>query len=384
MLILFVLIAFVVFFVPFHTRKIAADELPVIQCRQFLLENSIFNSVASDNVNSFAFGNNNSIDSIDILSGEKNWSIDVGGNITGRILVNSGFTYVTNKVKKNERGQGGENVLSLRSVSNNSGLTVWKTELDDGKSIIDKSSPEQVFIYNLRDELLLRANFCFLSVNKINGGVKWKKCIEPDLNITDVSNIKANVFGNSLVIYDRNYIYLLAVETGEITKKITVGAEELAVFQLIDDSFIALGDKKGRVSYLNIGNMKVLWTVKSGGAISGIVKTERGILVSSLDNFIYMLDLHSGRKIWKKRFAGRLREKLSVKNNLAIVIDNGKNSYFLDISDGKTVGHISLPDNEYFIQAPEFIDEYYLFLTNKRALVYINGICPKRESDVIS
>jgi outer membrane protein assembly factor BamB len=367
-------------FITLFSQKILANDFPITQCWQLPLKTYAINLSASDNVSHIPFINENIIDSIDLTTGKINWSFDAGGNIIRPIFVNSGFTYVGNIVKKKE---GEENFLILRSISNYSGLTVWKNEVQIDKSLVNKITQEQAHIYDLKDNLLLHVNLCYLIVNKLNGSVKWRQCLESGSAKPNVSNIKSDmksdIFGDTLVISDNDYIYLLALQTGELKTKISVESKAAAI-QLMSESSIIYGDEKGNIYFVNTKNKKVLWTVKSGGAISDIVKTKKGVLVSSTDNFIYMLDSKTGRKIWKRRFAGRLREKTSITDNVAVIIGDEKNSYFVDISDGKIIGRISLPENEYFLQAPEFINEYYLFLTDKRALVFTNGICPKTKS----
>ena len=379
-----------VLFVTLSGQPTIANEFPAQPCRQFSLENSSMRQFASDNIKNIPFiRNNNFIDSIDFTNGKINWSFDAGGIIAPQILVNSEYTYLANTVKKNGIE---ENILIVRTISGYSGLTIWKTEIgfnsDFVNKIVNKITPEQTYIYDLKDGLLVRSNSCYVRINKLNGSLKWKKCIASDSigseNSDVMSDIVSDISGGILAFSDHNYLYLLAVETGEIITKITTESEITAI-SLIDKSTVIYGDKKGNVRSLDTGNKKVFWTVKSGGAISGIVKTEKGLLISSFDNFVYMFDINGRHKIWKKRFAGRIRVKPSVKDNLAIIVGDERNSYFVNISDGKIVRQVSLPDNEHFLQFSGFVNEYCFFLTDKRILVFgvENGICPKEESGVV-
>ena len=375
-----------VLFVPLRGQTTAANEFPAQPCWQFPLKNSSKHQFASDNIRNIPFiRDNNFIDSIDVTTGKINWSFDAGGVISHQILINSEYTYLANTVKKSSSE---EDILILRSISDYSGLTIWKTEIEFNSDFVNKITPEQTYIYDFKNGLLVRSNLCYVHVNKSDGKLKWKKCIASDSirfgNSEMTSDAVVDISAGILAFSDRNYLYLLAVETGEIVTKIATGSEITAI-SLIDKSTVIYGDKKGNIRSLNIGNKKVSWTVNSGGAISGIVKTEKGLLVSSFDNFVYMLDISSGRKIWKKRFAGRIRVKPFVKKNLAIIVGDEKNSYFVNVSDGRIVKQISLPENEYFFQFNGFIDEYYFFLTDKRILVYgiENGICQKKESEEV-
>lgn len=362
-----------------------------LSCYQFPLPASLaIAQIESDNITNFPLiRNNNFLESINLISGKVNWTFDAGGTISRRNLVNSEFTFLANTGKKKnsdiDSNNGAEDKLIVRSISNYSGLTVWQTEIDREFILTRaiKSQSDQLSLYDLKDNLLLHSNDCFFRVNKIDGQIIWKKCVEPPLanpnNINDRTNPDVNGFildisGSILAFSDRKYIYILDMQTGEIISKTNT---EVGITAIVSTgrSKIIYGTKRGFIRALDIDSKKSLWGVKVGGEISGIIKTDKGLLVSSFDNFIYMLDINKGHKIWKKRFAGRLAGKPSVNGNLAIIVGDIRNSYFLDLSDGKILRQISLIENESFLQTHGFINEYSFLSTDKRILVFRNGPC---------
>ena len=364
-------------------------DFPGQSCYQFPLPVGLeMVQIESDNIQNIPLIRNfKFLESINLVSGKVNWSFDAGGTISRRNLVNSEFTFLANKGKKknSNSNNGSDNKLIFRSISNYSGLVVWQTETDGEFTLnsTDKSQSYQISLYDLKDSLLVYSNGCFIRVNKTDGQMIWKKCIEHNLansnNVNDRTNPDVNSFildisGSILAFSDRKHIYLLKLQTGEIISKTSTEVEITAIVST-NRSNVIYGTKRGLIRALDTDSKKSFWSIKIGGEISGIIKTDKGLLVSSFDNFIYMLDINKGHKIWKKRFSGRLTGKPSVNGNLAIVVGDRRNSYFLDLSDGKILRQISLTEDESFLQTHGFINEYSFLSTDKRILVFRNGSC---------
>ncbi len=353
---------------------------------------------ASDNLRNFPFvsdSGNGIVESIDLTNGNKNWSFDTGGTIVKRNLVNNEFTYIANT----EENSDGANSFNLRSISNYSGIAVWKKKIEFADNFADQTVSEKTFLYDLKNSLsnslLIRSDFCFARVNKSDGSMVWKNCIKSGNDVsnqTDPNDRNSTVFEDIYGFSVQNQIYLIDLINGEVLSKILVESEPTAI-ALADKSTIVYGDKKGKIRSLkivksvkkNIEKNKYSWTFKAGGEISGIVKTEKGLLISSFDNFIYMIDAESGGILWKKRFAEKLREKPAVDDNKAIINGDEKNSFIINLSDGKTIRQISLPNDEYYLRSSTFIDkDSFLLLTDKRILVFRNTVCSQIGSNIKS
>jgi len=358
------------------------NNFPNKACWQYPLNNPSKQQIASDNKESiYLIRDNKYIDSINNPNGKINWTFDSGGTIVARILVNSEFIYMVNIVRKSGSE---EDILTLRSISKYSGLTFWKTDIKFNADSKNQVTPENTYIYETKDGLLLNSSFCFIHINKLDGSLKWKKCITSE---SADSIIMSDILDGNVAFFDSTHIYIIVLTTGEVLSKIPVETQVTAI-DLFNKSIVVFGDKKGSIRSLNVENGKTIWTVKSGGEISSIVKTEKGLLVTSFDNFIYMLDKSSGRKIWKRRFANRIKEKPFIKGNIngnkeniAVIVSGDKNAFFIDTSNGKIISQISLATESFFLSPSIFVNGYYFFLTNKGIEVFTDGICSKNEAD---
>jgi outer membrane protein assembly factor BamB len=371
---------------------------PYQPCWHYPLSDPSNRQIASDNKEGIYFIRDNKyIDSINKTDGKSNWTFDAGGAIVSRVLVNPEFIYIANSITKSVSR---ESVFIFRSISKYSGLTFWKTEIKfDADSQNNEVASENTYVYETKDGLLLNSNFCFVHINKLDGTLRWKKCLaDGSANYFVMSDI----LSDTIAFSDNVYIYLFAVNTGEVLSKIPVETQVTAI-SLFDKSTVIYGDKKGIIRSVNVESGKTYWTVKSGGEITGIVKAGKGLLVTSFDNFIYMLDKTSGRKIWKRRLANRVKEKPSVRENtkengkesikegikenmeenVAVVVSGDENAVFIDISSGRIINQISLPSGSYFLSSPVFIGKYYFFLTNKGIVAFTDDVCSTNDSGLV-
>jgi outer membrane protein assembly factor BamB len=88
--------------------------------------------------------------------------------------------------------------------------------------------------------------------------------------------------------------------------------------------------------------------------------------VSSLDNFIYLISPQKGKKVWKRRLAGRISAKPLVVDNFAVFVTAVDNSaVVLDLRNGKIVNQISLADIGFILSRPVIADKALVFSTNK-------------------
>ncbi|MGI8883311.1 MAG: hypothetical protein ACR2IA_03600, partial [Pyrinomonadaceae bacterium] len=265
----------------FFGQSAIKNDFPAQSCFQFPLpKGSVISQIASDNIYHFPLVTNDKfLNSIDLTTGKINWSFDVGGTIAKRNLVSSEFTFLANTVKKNvintDSNDSDENKLVIRSINNYSGLVVWKTEtkIEFPSLITNNLSPDQTGIYELKDTLLVRSDYCFIRVNKIDGTIIWKKCIEPNSTNTnntnnaddrtdfDSNDVNLNISGDILAFSDHKYIYLLMLQTGEVFSKIKSEIEITAIVP-IGRSNVIYGNKKGIIRSLNTDSKKVFWSVK--------------------------------------------------------------------------------------------------------------------------
>src|SRR5688572_20527897 len=50
----------------------------------------------------------------------------------------------------------------------------------------------------------------------------------------------------------------------------------------------------------------LLWRSRTGAAVQSVASASDGLLVASLDNFVYLLSLNHGNRLWKRQLSGRI------------------------------------------------------------------------------
>jgi outer membrane protein assembly factor BamB len=93
---------------------------------------------------------------------------------------------------------------------------------------------------------------------------------------------------------------------------------------------------------------KTLWKTKVGGEINHIGVNRFGILVSSDDNYLYLLNPKNGNKIWKDRFTGKVLGTNYISEKIGIITVYGESKLQLfDVQKGKLLSFIGLQTDEY-------------------------------------
>lgn len=365
-------------------------------------------SIASDNPKEvFLLSEDNKIHSINSSDGNVNWVFEIGGTKISDIFVSGQSLYVggsaetvqnkpggsadnnAGKEKGNNQKSGLASQIYLRSVGAVTGIPEWSAVADVRDKIANDSTDEsdgKIYLgRNENDVFLLHSSGNLFFAKKNNKGLmEWSRKYDTgvreffDLGLN--GNTNSNLLQKIFAFYgaDKKF-YLAKSKTGEIfgsfDRSFTVTSAVL-----LSPSNIIIGDEKGNISSINFQNVKAfsaIWSVKTGGGVSSISLTAQGILVTSLDNFVYLIDPYKGNRLWKKRLSGRLLYKPSVieKENTFIVVENDS-AYFINLENGAVVNQINLADGDYFINTPVAFEHLYIFPTNSGIVAYSDSQCP--------
>ena len=92
---------------------------------------------------------------------------------------------------------------------------------------------------------------------------------------------------------------------------------------LLTDESVISSDEAGNIkNTANNGNL--LWSMRVGGAVTGIIYEGKYIYISSKDNFVYLIELKSGKVKWKYRTAGRTKFGNIIFGNSLLIFDELK------------------------------------------------------------
>jgi outer membrane protein assembly factor BamB len=142
-------------------------------------------------------------------------------------------------------------------------------------------------------------------------------------------------------------------------------------FLLLGNKILFWGDSLGNVYALDIVSGKIFWRFRIGGQISYIIFTSKGILLTSYDNFVYLVSADKGKALWKKRLSGRIIVEPLVTGNFVMVTSLADSDVFvLDLSDGKLVNQFSLTEENLSLSLPLLLDNLLVFITTKGLFVF--------------
>ncbi len=338
-------------------------DLPYRLCWSFPAEQVNAEHIASDNggiiyISNFTGG----LTAVNIRSGEKIWQTDLGGTIISN-LIPDGETknlYVVTKIKytvnSEETKNGKENSknrqnysVKLWSLNSAAGLINWQIIVADGAAAADdeekglNANDKGYLFVNGQNLILSLSGGKLLSVNTTSSNINWTETIGNKLSaVPKLSN------NNIYTIGSFNNIFEISAATGKTVRKLRLNSPYTAIY-IGDGNRLILGNKKGEVAAQYVQSAKRIWKLRTGGEISSIVNSPRGLVITSYDNFIYLVSPLNGKIIWKKRMEGRSAGDPLVIDDAVVVTTVGTSRVsILDLSDGKLFNTISLAEENYF------------------------------------
>jgi outer membrane protein assembly factor BamB len=301
---------------------------------------------------------------INLSSNPVVWMSDLGGEISSNLIFDHGKLYLITKVFEEELKK---NTNSGKQLIN---YTLWSLEAETGLTDwqLGFTSDTTVSLDIYQDEIFLIANNGTVNlIKKTNGKRKiLSKRFE------QIISSPPSFFADKIYIgTEDNSILVVSINDAEIVSKIKTVQAAVSALVATEDK-LYWGEKKGFVNSFNINNNSLIWSVRYGGEISSLTLVSNGILVTSLDNFAYFTSLQKGKKVWRRRLAGRVLAKPLIIGNFAILITATNNqAVILDLRNGKIVNQISLADIGFILSKPLLLKNSLVFSTNKGVFSFV-------------
>lgn len=374
--------------------------LPLKKCWVSASNRSILNSfiVASDNQKELSESNelfvsyfDGGIALLNASDGVKQWESDLGGQIIAMPLIEDFEIYVITQPISNAQADNTadettmemetvlettkklDRHLTVRNLNKDTGVTRWQRKIS-----VENTSENQYFYQSDSKIILFSDAGKITALNKFDGQTGW---------VTEIYSDPATMpflTENQAIIHTLgNEIMFLSLSDGSVVKKINTPKNITAFYYDADGDKLVLGSRNGEVSLLSInqriGNpptnrRKPLWKFRSGAAISDITSTPRGFLISSFDNFIYLISKDKGNLIWKKRLSGRISAKPLVIENYTIVSDIAEPiASILDLNSGRLINRVTLPDENFFVSIPLIIGSKLVLTARQGIFAFSNA-----------
>lgn len=303
---------------------------------------------------------------LDSQTGNVNWKVELGGEITADPVSTAEFLIVATRAEAID-GSSEKGLLTIRSLSSNTGLTNWQKDISDAQKIS----------LVLNNDLLIfavqkSANETLLSALKAaDGSPVWSKTISSELTTGLFSTASNFYFGTK-----DNSIYSISAADGSPLKQFKV--ENPAQNKLlVSKGIIFYGDFKGDIAALREADSNELWLLRTGGAVQDILPTEHGLLVTSLDNFVYLHKYSNGKRQWRRRLAARPLNAGIINNDTALLLTNGESTaIIIRLKNGKIVSQIPIGENNYALSTAKITDKFIFLPTKDGVLGYFQNTVP--------
>jgi outer membrane protein assembly factor BamB len=345
---------------------------PFRECWRLEHENMSNLEIASDNAGGLYLPlSDGSVEAIDETLGKPFWRTEIGGEIVSPLTLDEKKLYLASKsssddTEKNSQEDASENV-TVRALSLLTGVTIWRQTISGGEKVFQICGHEKLY--------LLTDSGTFYALDKESGRVLFKRELGVKVDTPPSLNGSSLYFGSA-----RKKIVEISIEDGRVLNEIDIDDTPTTVAGL-SSSVIFLGDSLGNIRALQTQNKRILWTTRVGAGIIDITKIPRGLLVSSFDNYIYLLSEKNGEKIWKKRLAGRSAGKPLIRDEVAVfAILGAANAAFIELRKGKQINQIPIQDENYFINNPVRTNRLTVFQTFKGLYAFgEETVCQNQE-----
>lgn len=279
-----------------------------------------------------------SVRAVNITRGDQLWSAELGGAVSSNFLTNESNVFVVSRPIPESTGVE-KQVSVLRSISKQTGVTNWssKIPISDKTYLLDGGSGFMI---------AAGSDGAVTAVSQDNGKIIWSITIAGKLTgRPDIRNERI------ALATTQNDVYIISNTDGMINKRLQMKFLPTSMSITEDGNFL-VGDQRGNLALIGKKSGDTIWKFKNGARISHAVETERGILASSYDNFVYLLTAGSGAMIWKRRLSGRISDAPVILGDMVFVrISGDKQAYLISLKNGKIVQKIEIGESDAVGQA---------------------------------
>jgi outer membrane protein assembly factor BamB len=352
--------------------------VPFKQCREYRFEgeNTSNHISASDNENNFLVSyKNGTLIYLSAVDFQLLWSSDLGLKISSNIVFDSESFFLVVEAK-NQEG------YLLKQINKSAGLPEWQAKINLSEDLptdkfTDKST-DNFQINFIKGRIIVVSHsgeiFCY---DKNTKKLIWTRTFKNNL-----SSLPFATSDNVFVSINNKTIARISTANGGIINKITTTNTVPTVLIVTSNESIIYGDKNGNVYSIDEIADTTNWKIRFGAGITSIVQTPLGLLISSADNFTYLIQNRNGKRVWKKRMAGRVLQKPLILDDYVIMTNYfNPEALLIDLKKGKIVNRINLYKENFFTGDIIFNNNLLIFSTTKGIISYapFSQNCPEPE-----
>jgi outer membrane protein assembly factor BamB len=288
--------------------------------------------------------------------GQLFWRTELGGELSASPIADERSVYIASETvgeqKAEPRASG-----ALRALGREGGITLWMRTLP--MPIRGSLAANEVNLFGGS------ADGRIYAVRKKTGDVSW---------ITQHSapfDSHPTIFGSSLYIGSTDgSLFSLNQSTGKVNWRYrTHGA--ISGRAVVDKGIVYFGSADGYVYALRDTDGHLRWRRRMGAGVQTVTSSQNGILVASLDNFVYLLSFNEGDRLWKRLLAGRIAaEPLITPDGVFFTPLSSSTGVVLDLRDGKQLNSLPIGEDNSLASAPIIAGKMLLVTTRHGLLAF--------------
>ena len=292
--------------------------------------------------------------SLRALDGQLFWKTEIGGELSASPAADKSAVYIASMIVGSS-GKEPRALGALRALGREAGVTLWM----------------RTFRFPLQGALAVNQTAIFgggkdgrvYALDKRSGKFIWvMQHWSPFASHLVISGARLYI-GN-----DDGTLFSLDQATGQqIWRYRTRGAVRGRV--AVVDGMVYFGSADGYVYAVDELDGRLRWRARTGAGVQAVASVPGGLLVASLDNFVYLLSLNRGDRLWKRQLAGRLAaEPLTAPDGALFTPLSGDTGVVLDLRDGKQLNSLPIGEDNNTTASP-IVAGNMLFVTTRHGLL---------------
>lgn len=294
--------------------------------------------------------------SIRAADGQLFWRAELGGELSASPVADERSVYIASETV-GERTAVPRAKGTLRALGREGGITLWMRTLP--MPIQGSLIANDINLFGGSTDGRVYA------VRKKTGDIAW---------ITQHSapfDSHLSLFGSSLYIGSKDgSLFSLNQNTGKVNWHYRTHGT-VSGRAVVDKGVVYFGSADGYVYALRDTDGHLRWRRRMGAGVQTVTFSQNGILVTSLDNSVYLLSFNGGDRLWKRLLAGRIAaEPLTTADGVLFTPLSGSTGVVLDWRDGKQLNSLPIGEDNSLASAPIVAGNMLLVTTRHGLLAF--------------
>ncbi len=292
--------------------------------------------------------------SLRATDGQLLWKADLGGEISSSPIADERSIYIASETIR-DQGDAPRANGALRALGREGGITQWMRTLP--MPIRGSLVANDVNLFGGSTDGRVYA------VRKKTGDISWVMQHSASFASHPV------IFGSNLYIGSNDgYLFSLNQSTGKTNWRYrTRGA--IRGQAVVVNGIVYFGSADGYVYALRETDGRLRWKRRTGAGVQTVSFAQNGLLVASLDNFVYLLSFRNGDSLWKRLLAGRIAaEPLTMPDGVLFTPLSSSAGVVLDLRDGKQLNSLPIGEDNSMAASP-IVAGKILFVTTRHGLL---------------